>query len=121
MLTSGPLHGHSRELYNVFWLLCTRAGLCCALRSFLGVYLSILGGSGSTHGITRHYSSYGNHLLPGTCRIRCNEKYICGQGNNRALNYRQHTSNQLTVQVYGGGGGGGGGGPSLLSAVHHLI
>lgn len=44
MLTSGPPHGHSRELYNVFWLLRTRAGLCCARRPFLGVYLSILGG-----------------------------------------------------------------------------
>lgn len=53
-----------------------------------------------------YYSSYGNHLPQRTrCCIHCNEKYICGQGNNKALNYRQHTSNQLNVHFSSSGGG----------------
>lgn len=100
MLSDGPLDGPSREHCDGFWLLRVRAGLVSPRRPFLGVYLNILGGPGSTRVITCHYRSYGNHLLQRTrCRIRCNEKYICGQGNNRALNYRQHTSNQLNARL----------------------
>lgn len=44
------------------------------------------------------YSSYGNRLLQRTCCcIHPNEKSICGQGNNKALNYCQHTSNLSKV------------------------
>lgn len=51
--------------------------------------------SRGSRSITCYYSSYGNHLLQRTCCcIHCNEKSICGQGNNKALNYCPHTSNQ---------------------------
>lgn len=80
------------DIYINIWIV--NGGLiACMLWQLLKV-------SATTQGACsiRCSSSYGNHLLHRTCCwIHNNEKSICGQGNNKALNYRQHTSNQLNV------------------------
>lgn len=85
------LHVHR---YMYYYLYCKGRLIACMLWQLSEVPATSRG----SFSITCYYSSYGNHLLQRTCCcIHCNEKSICGQGNNKALNYSQHTSNQLNV------------------------